>query len=417
LTYANSYAPNVRPTFELTFDRIQSVAVWLMFASTFIALIEPAPSDYLFVVVFLCYLSSGLYISPVIGPLIFLLLLYNIGCLTSYMLVVDESKAAMFVITSLYMSIVTIFLAFYIGQDTMRRFQLIRNALIFAAVIASLVAIAGYFSIGGFIGGTERFQSKLAIYNRAVGLFKDPNVFSTYIIFPALLLIQGFMLGTQRQKLMSTFSLMVILAALFLAFSRGAWISFVFSSGLMVLITVLLSASQAQRKRIVLFCIIGAIICAVLITVLLSIEQISNLFYNRFTLVKEYDSGETGRFGNQLNSIPKLLQLPLGYGPLEFGKHYSYDPHNVYVNAFSAYGWLGGIVYPVLIFTTLFVGIKSIAMRTPWQNYAIVVFCPMVSTMFQGVQIDTDHWRHFFWLIGLNWGMFAASLEFQRRTK
>jgi hypothetical protein len=387
-----------------------------MFASTFIALIEPAPSDYLFVVVFLCFLSSGLYISPVVGPLILLLLLYNIGCLTSYMLVVDENKARMFVITSFYMSIVTIFLAFYIGQDTMRRFQLIRNALIVAAVIASLFAIAGYFSIGGFIGGTERFQSKLAIYNRAVGLFKDPNVFSTYIIFPALLLIQGFMLGTQRQKFISTVSLMTILAALFLAFSRGAWISFVFSTGLMIFITVLFSASQVQRKRIVLFCIIGAIICAILITLLLSIEQISNLFYNRFTLVKEYDAGETGRFGNQLNSIPKLLQLPLGYGPLEFGKYYSYDPHNVYVNAFSSYGWLGGITYPILILTTLLVGIKSIAMRTPWQNYAIVVFCPMVSTIFQGVQIDTDHWRHFYWLMGLNWGMFAAGLEFQKQN-
>ncbi|NMD09314.1 MAG: hypothetical protein GYA66_15195 [Phyllobacteriaceae bacterium] len=32
---------------------------------------------------------------------------------------------------------------------------------------------------------------------------------------------------------------------------------------------------------------------------------------------------------------------------------------------------------------------------------------------FQGVQIDTEHWRHLYWMTGLTWGFFAASLAYQ----
>jgi hypothetical protein len=135
------------------------------------------------------------------------------------------------------------------------------------------------------------------------------------------------------------------------------------------------------------------------------------LFLDRFTLVKSYDAGETGRFGNQLNSIPLLLEKPFGLGARQYWKIYQLDPHNVFINGFAAYGWLGGISYIVLVLTTIFVGFKAALTRSPWQRHAIVVFCPFVAVVFQGVQIDTDHWRHFYWMLGLMWGLFAASIQ------
>jgi hypothetical protein len=148
---------------------------------------------------------------------------------------------------------------------------------------------------------------------------------------------------------------------------------------------------------------------------LLSVEGIRELFLDRFTLVKQYDSGEKGRFGNQLNSIPLLLERPLGFGPVQFYKLFGQDPHNVYVNAFASYGWLGGISYILLMISTIAIGFKTVLMRTPWQNWAIVVFCPLVATIFQGVQIDTDHWRHFYWMLGMMWGLFAASVAYAQK--
>jgi hypothetical protein len=84
------------------------------------------------------------------------------------------------------------------------------------------------------------------------------------------------------------------------------------------------------------------------------------------------------------------------------------DPHNVYINAFASYGWLGGISYILLMISTIAIGFKTVLMRTPWQDWAIVVFCPLVATIFQGVQIDTDHGRHFYWMLGMMWGVVCS---------
>jgi O-Antigen ligase len=394
-------------------EKYQNSFVWLMFAATFVTIIEPAPSDLLFVVALCSFYRSGLNISAAIAPLIAFLLLYNVGGFLSYLQIADDDKAQMFVITSTYMAIMAVFVAFYISMDTLQRFELIKRALTIAAVIASIIGLIGYMRIGGFRGGSPDFQSEVAAYSRAVGLFKDPNVFSTYLIFPALMLVQGFMLGTQHHKVVSGICLIIILAALFLAFSRGAWISFSFSFLMMVGFTFVLAPSNAMRSRIIFFTVLGLVVVAVLMAILLSIEQVRNLFLDRFTLVKSYDAGETGRFGNQLNSIRLLMDRPLGFGPFQFRNIFGIDPHNVYINSFGSYGWLGGISYLVMIVTTLFVGLRSLVMRTPWQNFAIVVYCPMVTTIFQGVQIDTDHWRHFYWLLGLTWGLFAAGLAYR----
>jgi O-antigen ligase len=91
------------------------------------------------------------------------------------------------------------------------------------------------------------------------------------------------------------------------------------------------------------------------------------------------------------------------------------DPHNVYLNAFSSYGWLGGVSYFLLIISTIIVGLKAVFTRTPWQHLSIVIFCPMLTTMLQGVQIDTDHWRHFYWLTGMMWGLYAATAAWRPR--
>ena len=407
-------------TFTATpLSRLQSTVVWLMLVSAFCVIVEPAPSDAIFMGVLLVFFKSGLKFRAAIAPMVLFLLLYNLGGFMSFLQIAADAKARLFVETSCYMAVTAIFFASYVSVDTVRRAALVRNGFIIAGVLASLFAIAGYLNIGGFVGGAPDFQSHVAAQNRAVGLFKDPNVFSTFVIFPALLLVQGFMLGEQRYRLLSAVSLIIILAALFLAFSRGAWISFVASAMLLAGLTYILTPPSAiqmhagrMRLRISLFVIVAIMLCVAMMAVLLSFEQVRNLFLDRLTLIKDYDGGETGRFANQVNSIPMLLVRPLGFGPLQFGEIFRFAPHNVYINAFSSYGWLGGISYITLVVLTLQVGFKSIFTRTPWQSFAIVVFCPLLTTIFQGVQIDTDHWRHFYWLLGLTWGLFSANMGY-----
>jgi hypothetical protein len=397
VTYANAAVP------AFTLDGLQRVLLWLMLASGFVVVIEPAPTDILFIVAIVVSLFSGLRVTMAVAPLILFAVLYNFGGFLSFLEVLGEPKAWFFVVTSIYMAAMAIFLAFTVPADPMRRMDVIRNGWIFAGFVASIMGIVGYF---GYFG-TGAFWSQNF---RAMGAFKDPNVFSTFLVAPAIFLIQGVLIGRQRWPLVSGVALLVILVGIFLAFSRGAWISTVIATILLVVFTFVLSPSFALRNRIVLLSIIGAIVVAVLVTALLSIEQVRDLFLDRATLIKNYDAGETGRFGRQLASIPILLDRPWGFGPTYYRRIFGADPHNVYLNAFAAYGWIGGITYPLLCLSTLAAGWKAMMTRTPFQYHAIAVFCVALSTMLQGIQIDTDHWRHFYLLVGLNWGLYAATV-------
>ena len=85
------------------------------------------------------------------------------------------------------------------------------------------------------------------------------------------------------------------------------------------------------------------------------------------------------------------------------------DPHNVYINAFASYGWLGGIAYLALIASTLLLGWRIVFQRTPWQGWSIPIWAALFPQIIQGLQIDTDHWRHFWLMTGLVWGLAAAN--------
>jgi len=48
---------------------------------------------------------------------------------------------------------------------------------------------------------------------------------------------------------------------------------------------------------------------------------------------------------------------------------------------------------------------------TPWQPYLITAVAAFAGEMAEGVVIDTDHWRHFYLLLGMVWGLAAATLR------
>jgi O-antigen ligase len=246
---------------------------------------------------------------------------------------------------------------------------------------------------------------------RAQGMFKDPNVLSTFLVAPFVFLVQDIVVLKRSWAFVRVLMLIVIAACLFLAFSRGAWLNAIVATTLMIGLSFLLTTSLALRGRIILYVIAGIIVFGLLLSVSLSIEQVRELFMVRFSLVQPYDVGETGRFGKQLNSLNDLVALPNGYGPLQFGKVWGQDPHNVFLNAFASYGWLGGFSYVLLILSTIGIMWQSIFTPTAWQQHAIAVNAVLLATIIQGVQIDTDHWRHFYILLGLSWGLCAATIE------
>jgi hypothetical protein len=185
------------------------------------------------------------------------------------------------------------------------------------------------------------------------------------------------------------------------------------STALMVGLTFVTTRSAALRQRIVAVSIVGLIGVLILLTIALSIPAVRDVFDVRASLSQDYDLGETGRFGDQLRSLPMLLDRPFGFGPLQFRNHFhGEDPHDVYLNAFASYGWIGGLSFAAFTAAMVYLGWRLAFQRTPLQTDAIAVWSCLFVQILQGFQIDTDHWRHLFLLIGALFGLVAASRRY-----
>ena len=62
----------------------------------------------------------------------------------------------------------------------------------------------------------------------------------------------------------------------------------------------------------------------------------------------------------------------------------------------------------------VWVGLRTAFTHTPWQGYSIAALGTFIGVMAEGFVIDTDHWRHFFLLVGIIWGLAAATAKSTR---
>jgi hypothetical protein len=108
--------------------------------------------------------------------------------------------------------------------------------------------------------------------------------------------------------------------------------------------------------------------------------------------------------------------LPFGIGPLQFSRYFPEDTHNSYLNAFMSGGWITGICYPALVFMTVTMGFRHVFVRVPWQRAYLAIFAAFLGTVGESFIIDTDHWRHFWMMLGAMWGMFAAAQRYRARS-
>ena len=203
--------------------------------------------------------------------------------------------------------------------------------------------------------------------------------------------------------------------AILLAFSRAAWGQLVLTAAFMLALMVLTSRSQraalahhrdGARRR--------ACWRLALIAVLLSFDSIAELFKQRASFDQSYDEGRFGRFGRHILGAEMALDLPFGIGPLQFHRYFPEDTHNSYLNAFMSGGWLSGICYPALVFATVHAWASATSScACPGSATYLAVFSAFVGTVGESFIIDTDHWRHFWMMLGAMWGMIAAARALQ----
>ena len=388
-------------------ERILLIVLFVTVLMSSIAFIEPSPHDALMGLLLMACLIAGVRFDRLLAVPFLLLLVWNVAGMLSLMNVPTEEKAIQYAGTSVYLAVAALTFACLFAHNTMPRLATMRVAYVLTATVISLAGIAGYLSL--FPHAHELF----ATYDRALGAFKDPNVFGPFLIWPALIVIER--MTARHLHLKDIVVLGILLVGLLLSFSRGAWFHFAVSCAVTLVLNFLAAPTPAQRMRIFVISAIGVAALAAFIVILLSFESIRRMFLERAQLIQYYDVGEGGRFELQRLALSVVLNFFNGMGPFEFARVYGLQQHNVYLQAFIVYGWIGGIAYIMLLFATLWVALRTVFVRTPWQPYLITALAAFIGEVLEGFVIDTDHWRHFFLLLGMIWGLAAATLN-QRRT-
>src|SRR5580698_3193677 len=228
---------------------LQRALVWLVGASGAIVFIEPSPYEVMTLSAAVIFLATGMRLRLVFMPLLLLLVLLNVGYTIGAIPFLDKSDVANWIATSWYMAVTVMFFAMVVADDTNARLDMLRRGLIVGALIASTAALAGYFNL--VPGGHDL----LTLYERARGTFKDPNVLGAFLILPALFALQSVVSDRPAKSFRSTVALAI-------------------TSGFMLALMVLTSASHAQRSRIIVMALVAVIVVVALIAVLLSFDTI-----------------------------------------------------------------------------------------------------------------------------------------------
>jgi hypothetical protein len=386
---------------------VQRALMWLVGAAGAIVFIEPSPYELVTLVAAVIFIATGLRLRLVFMPLLLLLFLVNIGYTIGAVPFLDQPEVANWIATSWYMAITVIFFAMVISDDTAARLDMLRRGLIVGATIAATAGVEGYFNL--VPGGHDL----LTLYERARGTFKDPNVLGAFLILPALFVLQSVVSDRLGKSFRSAVAFGIMALAILLAFSRAAWGGLVITSAFMLALMILTSRSHAQRSRIIVTAVVAVILVAMLVAVLLSFDSVGEMFRQRASFDQSYDEGRFGRFGRHILGAQMALDLPFGIGPLQFHNYFPEDTHNSYLNAFMSGGWIAGICYPALVFVTVIMGFRHVFIRVPWQRAYLAIFSAFLGTVGESFIIDTDHWRHFWMMLGAMWGMFAAAQRYK----
>jgi len=383
-------------------EALRRGVLWTFLAVSGFAAIEPSPYEFMFAVALLAFASGGLRFDKAMVPLILTLAVWNAGGLLALTPFVDERESVMFIATTIYISLTAVFFAAAVADAPAERMATIRSGYIAAALISAALGVIGYFNVAG-LGPLFTLYDN----SRAAGPFKDPNVFGPFLVPPIVWLCQDWLLRRGR-PLRTAAMLLLLMLAVLLSFSRGAVADCAASLVLLLGLTFLTATSARERGRTVVIAVVLAVLVLALISIILAVPGIREMALQRASLVEDYDTGEEGRFGNQLRAVPMLLDLPFGFGPLRFSHIFPQDPHEVFLSAFASFGWLGGMGFLTFIGVTVYLGWALVFRRSRLRPQFVALWSALLPQILQGVQIDTSHWRHLFLMCGCLYGFAAA---------
>lgn len=384
------------------YQRLVNASVFIFVSLGGIGIIDPSPYDFASLIAMPIWFLGGFSINRSFVLFGFLVLAYTA---TGFMALIpywDNGESALYQYQTGYLALTGLFYALFMGNRTDERVELCLKAFTASAAVAAFCGILGYFNVAGL--GDEIF----AHAGRASGTFKDPNVLGSYLILAIIYLAHNLILGRARSVILTASLLLMVFCGMFLSFSRGSYGATFISFSVMIASVFVTTRDIRMKRRIIITAAAALAMVALVVAALLSIPETREFFQQRAVAAQDYDEGATGRFGNQLRSIPMLIERFGGFGPLRFRLFFEMEPHNSYVGAFANNGWIGGFLFLLLVGVTAYVGLRLMFTSSPSQRHAQIIAPTLLALFLQGFQIDIDHWRHVFFMLGAVWGLEAT---------
>jgi hypothetical protein len=385
--------------------RLALAYVWITIATGGIVFTEPAPYDALMI--------GAVLLLPVVGLTRFnrgialYLALWALVVAGGYIATTQAGildVPATHVTVTLYLALSSVVMAAFVLVRPEPNVRLIMSAYLFAALVAACAGLIGYFNL--LPGARELFAPE---FGRLRGTFKDPNVLGAFLV-PALLYVLNRVIhqGVLRASPW-VLAAPVLLFGSLLTFSRGAWLNLAVALAVYCCFTFVTVSTHRQRLKLLLYVVMAGMFAVAVFVAALAIPSVADMMGERAKLEQSYDVGPEGRFGGQLKAVGLVLSHPLGLGALEFARGYHHeDVHQVYLNLYLNTGWVGGTAYLALVLLTLWLGLRQVVRDRGGTGLSAVLVAAFIGMVLEGAVVDTDHWRHFYLIMAMIWGMALA---------
>jgi O-antigen ligase/polysaccharide polymerase Wzy-like membrane protein len=384
--------------------RLALVYLWITIATGGIVYWEPAPYDGLMI--------GAIILLPLVGfaPFtrglsVYLLLLCGIVA-GGYIATTQAgllSVPVTHVSITLYLALSSVVMAAFVAHNPDANVRLIMSAYMAAALVAASAALIGYFDL---VPGLYDIFTE---FGRARGTFKDPNVLGAFLV-PALLYAFNVVLTARLLRgSLWAIALPLLLLGTLLSVSRGAWLNLAVSLVVYSAFVFIIAATNRERLKLIIVMVLAGLCAVGVLAAAQSIPKVADIMGERATFEQSYDVGPEGRFGGQEKAAELVVTHPLGIGALEFGRvHHHEDVHEVYLNMYLNTGWFGGTLYIFLVLATLVLGVQLVLRDRGGNGLSAVLVAAFIGMVLEGAVIDTDHWRHFYLIMAMIWGMALA---------
>lgn len=402
-------ADYIRQPAQADWERMSWCVFLVSVATSFLVLIEPAPTDAIFFLALIPLSLAGLRRGRLFGPVESAgIALYVVFSFVSMLFVIHAPFVAVRALAiEVYMLLIMVVTAYFVRHFGDYAFRMILLGLLVGGTIASVIGILAWLDVipNGDIFFRDAFRARIR------STFKDPNVLGPYLV-PSLLLMIWWILESPKRRLLAMLTAGVLASALVLTYSRGAWAHALLS------IVVFVAALTVHREtkvavRITILSGLAFFFFGVLLFDETELTTLTSGYFGQRLTLQSYDSD---RFSEIAQGVRLIPEYPFGLGPNQAPYVYEILPHNTFV----VFGLHNGVL-ALLGFCIMFLGssLRCIAavMRGEdgWLKYSFVLALLAGLFLLSNV-VGSIHWRHMFLVMGLGYGTYTSNRFFAVRS-